>query len=225
MNTKPIPFSTAMVRALLAGRKTQTRRAMKPQPDLTPELNDDAEAEFYAGDECVHIRPCPYGKPGDLLWVRSPWRTHADLDPYPPRDLMLLDGLSIYYEGITTSVGVDWGRYRHARFMPRAFSLLTLQLTDVRVQRLQDISEVDARAEGLERRLDWLPQYRGAPGLPWRSEFPREAFSDLWQSINGPESWDVNPWVWALSFRVIHANVDAVLADPAAHGAEVRNVA
>ena len=258
MNTKPIIFSAPMIRALLAGTKKQTRRVMKPQPysngfhfdgydilchcdELPPSAmlltvgkgRNRYTTSNYEGWESS----CPYGDPGDLLWVKETWR---------PRHALSIWDLIVTYAADGSERRIldgafpedDWTMPKAAArgnvsplFMPRRASRLTLQLTDVRVQRLQDISEAYACAEGLRvfNEDDAILYYSAlATEAEWPTGWhlnPVDAFRELWQSINGPESWDVNPWVWALSFRVIHANVDAVLADPAAHGAEVRNVA
>lgn len=149
-----------------------------------------------AGEISVgNYRNCPYGRPGDLLWVREAWTTHKCFDGIAGRDL------------ITTSIGypadgkIETGRYRHARFMPRRFSRLTLRLTDVRAQRLKRICGDDCIAEGAWRIED------KALG---RSHEAIEAFQVLWEDINGRGSWHDDPLVWALSFDVIPTNIDAV---------------
>ena len=212
MTDKPILFSAPMVRALLDGRKTQTRRVLKPRgkrPSLFEPgqwsdsyVLDPGNAEWVARD-----LPC---RLGDWLWVREAWRTERTLDHIKPSLLpQNLPGrpLRIWHE-LDRDNCDQHGRYRHGRYMPRWASRLTLLVTNVRVQRLHDISEADARAEGLQRRMDWLPQYRGSDDLPWCSEFPRDAFRYLWDSINGPDAWDANPWVAAISFEVRRGNID-----------------
>lgn len=192
MKITPITFNGTNIVAIGEGRKTQTRRGMTPQPDLTPELNDDAEAEFYVGDERVHVKPCPYGKPGDLLWVREAWTTHKCFDHIAGSKLT------------TRSIGypadgkIETGRYRHARFMPRWASRTTLKLTAVRIERLNEISERDATAEGC--------------GSPITRDCKVPKFIRLWESLHGPGSWAENPYVWVLTFEPIKANVDDVIA-------------
>lgn len=245
MSAHPILFSGPMVSALLAGTKTQTRRAMKPQPDLTPEVNDDGDAEFYIGDECVHIKPCPYGQPGDLLWVRETWAHYHTVN----RALRsggrsfseLSDGFAGYRaDGHDTieefrdhirlmsgcdleAVEINGNRWRPSIHMPRWASRLTLRITDVRVQRLQDISKADAAAEGVEWKTCPTRQTEAsfnaqqmARRMGMAAHYEAEilyveGYRNLWNSINGHGSWDANPWVWAISFDVLRQNVDQVL--------------
>lgn len=198
MKERSILFSGPMVRALLDGTKTQTRRVMKPQPDLTPELNDCAEAEFYVGDECVHTTRCPYGIPGDRLWVRE---THR---PIYGQDcgLIAVDYRATYKYGTRLGdvVGIPQC-WRPSIHMRREHSRITLEITGVRVQRLQEISEQDALAEGITD--SW-------PAIECTSDRPfRDGYRWLWESINGAGSWGANPWVWALTFKRIrpeHSN-------------------
>lgn len=211
MKARPILFSGPMVRALLEGRKTQTRRVVKPQPST----HHWQKSPGYIGDyrhegdnlwhfahripqnptwDCDRQIACPYGKPGDLLWVRETFSQHpqfADL-AYKADD----DG-----DGFEDSDGFLWEpKYSPSIHMPRALSRLTLRITDVRVQRLRDISSEDVNAEGVSP---------GIPGCGGAGDY-RHTFMRLWESINGPGSWDANPWVWALTFEVIKANTDQV---------------
>lgn len=237
MSDKPIIFSPPMVRALLDGSKTQTRRVLKPQPDFRGGCGDyhDAEAWGWA-DECgSHVSVldiCPNGmRKGDRLWVREHWRCAARWDDTAPRDLTPR-GTTIFYEcggsasteipaGITINgvnygpeTGEKWivekapvagllppyaGRFRQGMHMPRWASRITLLVTEVRVQRLQEISEADAVAEGGDP-----VQARMYPELGTC----RHWFSDLWNSINGPDAWDANPWVAAYTFTVQRGNID-----------------
>lgn len=201
MTDRPIILSAPMVRAILDGRKTMTRRILKPIAGLT--INDI----LSDGDRCAggfrclrqQVRASGFST-GDTLWVREAWRAHAEHDPLPPCDIP--PGAAVQY--VADEPLSPWlSRYRHARFMPRWASRITLRVTGVKVERLQDISEADALAEGVEFQIGWLPQYRGSHDLPWVSEFPRDAFCDLWNNINGPGSWDANPWVCAMTFERI----------------------
>ena len=199
MKERPILFNAPMVRALLAGTKTQTRRIVKARDlewmDVHQGLREPDNAER-----------CPCGQPGDCIWVRESW------SPDPPD----VDGW-----GYTAWAGCREGqiagvpeRFRHPRFcnyaadwlhgpirwtpsihMPRWASRITLEVTGVRVERLQDISEADAQAEGWTRR----PEVSTDPQV--HKEAARDWFMDLWESINGPGSWDENPWVWVIEFR------------------------
>lgn len=209
---RPILFSGPMVRALLDGRKTQTRRAIKPAPEvfdhqepIRPEPRGGGAWIFMAYSDrpsyqfATSDRKCPYGVPGDRLWVREniyqfggPVEYAADGPPSFPRKL-------------TPSI-----------HMRRAQARITLEITDVRVQRLQDITPEDAIAEGLTRRTGqletwWGNGWDGDTPDPSACYFlsPVECYRALWNKINGPESWDANPWVWCLTFK----RVDGITAD------------
>lgn len=198
MRARPILFSGPMVRALLEGRKSQTRRVVKPQPNNVagpyhPEsrgitwvwmARDDFPGYTYATQDFR----CPYGKPGGLLWVRETFGClcHNSMQP--------MTGCELLYRA-TDDHEDPLSGWRPSIHMPRWASRLTLRLTDVRVERVQDISEEDALAEGC------------------RSQVKHSAlFADLWESINAKRgySWESNPWVWALLFEVIQKNVDEV---------------
>lgn len=193
MKEHPILFSGAMVRAILVGRKTMTRRVMKPQPKGAPDNVRAIEviaAEMLAGD-C-----CPYGQPGDRLWVRETWadvRGMFDPDLFPCGYAYRCDSDDEALE-IARGYGVCW---KPSIFCPRCASRITLEVTAVRVERLQDITEEDAEAEGvgpiIPTEADWW-----MPRRPYAS-----MFLQLWESINAKRGfgWDVNPWLWVVSFR------------------------
>jgi hypothetical protein len=208
---RPILFSSSMVQAILDGLKAQTRRVVKPQPksDLGLLRSVDGTAWTDRG-RIVH---CPYGQPGERLWVRETWRTAARLDARSPAQ-MATEALEagwnrawapIKYEADGAEVNADvgwgpWGKTRVPIHMPRWASRLTLEVTEVRVQRLQAISEEDALAEGV---AVWM----GMEALP--EQHPptmfRDGFQALWQAINGERkgcAWKDSPWVWAVSFKV-----------------------
>lgn len=222
MSDKPILFSAPMIRALLGGRKTQTRRTMKKK------AAHDALATF--GPQFLTL---PGNRdllpinviPGDRLWVKEAWRTADACDDLPPRDLGGEEAIWYEVDGHIQTWG--WpeagtkGRYRNARFMPRWASRLTLIVTDVRVQRLQEISEADAVDEG----IDQIDQREGVP--IWRNYangqsilstgglvMPTASFHSFWNSLHGPDAWDANPWVVALTFDVHRRNIDQ-MGDPA----------
>ena len=223
MKTHPIIFSGPMVRALLHGCKTQTRRIAKypsryAQIEFlggggkdSPDWNDpqcwgyaDEDGIYYTltGNPGDDICPCLYGKPGDLLWVRESAYFRPNAVAYAADNVPLRRGERV--EG--------WGRIKPSIHMPRWASRLTLELTDVRVERLQDISEDDALAEGLrqwEHRNDFAYGFDG--GAPHGYGSPRGAFHALWESIHGEGAWDENPWLWVLIFRVHHCNVDDLI--------------
>lgn len=185
-----------MVRALLAGTKTQTRRVIKPQHLAF--FNQEAAALLSDWSE----RPLPYGKTGDRLWVREAWCACRDLNRVPPRDIP--PGSSIEHEATKRSyaeIGLT-GKLRPSMFMPRWASRITLEITSVRVERLQEISIEDAKAEGAWGPDDSIVQkVADYFGTDIFSANPRKAFQMLWESINGPDSWAANPWVWAIEFR------------------------
>lgn len=222
MTERPILFSAPMVRALLAGTKTQTRRVVTLRGAEAIEerswQNFFLQSPWPWSPEADAWVPCPYGAPGDRLWVRETWglpprydpKEHGDLKTKPrlgpvcfAADYTAADGTSIHaWEG---------GKWRPSIHMPRWASRLTLEVTGVRVERLQDISEEDARAEGA-RRFDDLPStHPYGQDARWSCAEPkstneclgtaRMAFGNLWNSINGADSWAANPWVWVVSFK------------------------
>lgn len=211
-NEKPILFSAPMIRALLDGSKTQTRRAIKPVGSddgfVLYELNDgtwwpyrsdDGESGFHTvtrgGKEYQDETPfkCPYGKPGDRLWVRETWAKHfpEDSDVFYRADRL---GVLDYH--------MTWKPSIHMR---REYSRITLQITGVRVARLQDISEADAIAEGISYHKGW-EGYCLEDGRFFHCTDPRQSYAGLWESINGAGSWDASPWVWVVEFKRIEAN-------------------
>lgn len=196
MKERPILFSAPMVRALLDGSKTQTRRIVKPQPDRVPPMGYRVgDALMRLGGEPMY---CPYGQPGERLWVREAWRTEREFDHLPPRDLNPTWPTPVQYEAGPYAEVLD-GKLRPGMFMPRWASRISLEITDVRVERLQDISEADALAEGIDRH-DVLHDGNPPPG------FHAYTYRRVWEQINGPGTWDANPFVWAVSFRRINAS-------------------
>ncbi|MDW0357749.1 hypothetical protein Q8G38_00300 [Halomonas venusta] len=201
MKERPILFNAEMVRALLDGRKTQTRRIVKPTKDrngsgchLSP---CEVAGEINAGDYFL----CPYGQPGDRLWVKETWRPQGVLSPWDLGVTYAADGEQrIIKDGEFGDK--DWNMPKAAAkgnvsplFMPRWASRITLEIVSVRVERLQDISESEALAEGVIGEEE-----AKAAGLEWFDK-PRRAFQFLWQRINGAESWDANPWIWVITFK------------------------
>jgi hypothetical protein len=223
-----------MVLALLAGTKTQTRRVMKPQPFDGP-LGWMWDGAAYIHWSLSNINPadaahcCPYGQPGDRLWVRETWRPWNDVSELwdcvqyrsdgammKPRDLDRNQGGQFSEECDATITDQVDGRdtpWRPSIFMPRWASRITLEVTDVRVQRVQEISEEDAKAEGIDRDKWGVEFY--APGVVYTNCYgdklpgvkpyhkAADAYRDLWDKINGKRGfgWDENPWVWAITFR------------------------
>lgn len=187
-----------MVRAILNGAKTQTRRVVKLRNGqyMPPSERKDPNGWRQM------LRLCPYGQPGDRLWVREAWRTVAGADNIAPRDLMNVESFTAYEADEAKPQGM--GKLRPSMFMPRWASRINLEVSGVRVERLNDISEEDARAEGLRA----FP-HKGGHAYAWREDdkhghgSPTGAYRNLWESINGPASWDANPWVWCVAFKPV----------------------
>jgi len=223
MKEHPIPFSGPMVRAILAGMKTQTRRVVKPQPPMLCEYKiNGAQSHalcFGPKNVCVpptarssdHRLPCPYGAPGDRLWLKENWKFCGWSEDGEPQIEYAADGEKLWrtiseesvdrvneiWEDLSTlenraidGISAD-RRWRSSQFMFRWASRITLEVVSVRVERLQEISEEDARAEG------W-PYVHDVGGGSLASAW----FRALWDSINGTKHpWASNPWVWAVEFK------------------------
>lgn len=209
-----ILFSAPMVRALLAGTKTQTRRVAKPQPDG---VMPNGTPYRFGLDKALHRAPeamsCPYGQPVDRLWVRENGWQRPDLsqrqlregaDTWPPYEYDA-EPLMCWADGELKGYG--WKR-RPSIHMPRWASRILLEITAVRVERLQDISESDAWAEGCAPGLatdngGFFPAEEPDPsGIGRRGwDNARDWYADLWEDINGTGSWDANPWVWVIEFK------------------------
>lgn len=200
MREHPIIFSDEMVRAILKDRKTQTRRVMKPQPDddgkVTVGEIGSSRGIAYVGNSTsggiVTRVPCPYGQPGDRLWVKETWSLPAIFDALKPSDPSL--GSRAKETVRYLADGSKSGKTRVSIHMPRWASRITLEIINVRVQRLQEISEHDAGEEG------WRGSVQDA-----FIEHPLDWFRSLWNSINGPGAWDKNPWVWVIEFKRVAA--------------------
>ncbi len=200
MKERPILFNAPMVCAIVEGRKTQTRRLLTPQPHTV----EPGQSRWMVGKlgwlshEPVQdfIDACPYGQPGDQLWVREAWSTHACFDAVPPAKLTTR---SIHY---LADGKIGTGKGRPSIHMPRWACRILLEITAVRVERLNDIRRDDAVAEGVERN-----------GFGFKAEGenrPRgayEAYRALWESINGAGSWERNPWVWVVEFKSVEGCV------------------
>jgi len=243
MADKPIIFSGPMVRALLEGRKTQTRRILKPQP-WNPELEKDPDFDGWQSHHAFEVKArqgilrSTHGI-GTRLWVREKFSGLHRLESYPPSQWLAAqvdtyDGLEIeeaapiwYWADGNPKQG-DWTRPRPSIHMPRWASRLTLTVTDVRVQRLQEISGDDALAEGICNADGRQLVNCYGPECPTDNEKScnlhgcwgqREDFRDLWNSLHGPDAWEANPWVVALTFDVHHCNIDALPPRPTEGGA------
>ena len=211
MKERPILFSAPMVRALLAGTKTQTRRIFKPDR-MTWDANGRYTTHAMRGGELSitgsgpfkpssWLHYCPYGQPGDRLWVRE---TFARIDGQT-RPWIETDYKATYTHGdrLGDTLGIK-KRWTPSIHMPRHASRITLEVTGVRVERLQEISIEDAKAEGAWGPDDSIVQkVADYFGTDIFSANPRKAFQMLWESINGPDSWAANPWVWVVEFKRI----------------------
>lgn len=249
MADKPIPCSAPMVRALLAGTKTQTRRRIKsarvfgtPEAraftlrgaDLARALQNASGFRRYDGNGwgweadafpwqapaertgwLAHIGHAP----GDRLYVREHWRVEACFDDRSPAGLPIGDIVAVQYEADGSRRfwlydHLPAGRFRQGMHMPRWASRITLTVTEVRVQRLHDISDEDALAEGIvavEHRIGGITRYTGVGakfGLAQHT--PTLAYAHLWDTINGEDAWAENPWVAAYTFTVALDNIDGI---------------
>ncbi|HHX6867557.1 hypothetical protein [Pseudomonas aeruginosa] len=203
MKERPILFTGPMVRAILEGRKTVTRRVVKPQPDFLGSMVDP-NTPFKTLDAGLHARiTCPHGQPGDRLWVREAWAADAQVDAIAPRDLS--QGEPIWYPADfsvrqTGCSMISKGRGRPSIHMPRWASRVLLEITAVRVERLQDISEEQALAEGVHGEpCDHARQACSDIGC-W-GDTAKGAFGFLWEQLNGAGAWQANPWVWVVEFK------------------------
>lgn len=203
----PILFSDAMVRAILKGTKTQTRRALKVPKGWTLDERMSEKTAHVSQSRPNQLRAykelrCPYGRVGDRLWVRECW-----CEPEPgvdPRVLVYRADLTeaqLKEERAIRRVCSGCVHWRPSIFMSRWASRITLEVTEVRVQRLQDISDEDIAAEGVTSHVGEM-SINGKPATGFVS--PQYAFACLWNSINGKRegcTWGDNPWVWAISFK------------------------
>lgn len=221
MKERPILFSAPMVRAIINSTKTQTRRIVKPQPEagekffsLDIALNMYGEpsglAAWFLDSNEGGLPPvfCPYGQPGDRLWVRETFMHEpADYCWEASVSIPCRPASTVYRADFPDSVpGEGWKPSIH---MPRNLSRITLEVTRVRVERLQDISEADCVAEGISissaaRRSDACYGIYECLMPDGKTNFNDSAYAlyrRLWESINGPGSWEANPWVWCIEFR------------------------
>lgn len=197
MTERGMIFNGEMVRAILDGRKTQTRRPVNPSTANLLDLQGQYPHKKY------NIS-CPFGAIGDRIWVRETWAEAGASAP----DLKLYRAnypahVPTHYENVPPAQDVRWTPSIH---MPRWASRILLEITDVRVERLNDISEEDARAEGI---IDGGCLNCGEPepcGCANPEPDATDAFAYLWQSIYGQENWNANPWVWVIEFNRIEGD-------------------
>ena len=232
MKERPILFSAPMVRAMLSGTKTQTRRVVSKATMFGNKTQDTEgfrptiiEASDAGNLKWQWANPktwsfaswphnLPYGQPGDRLWVRETWKTtlhapgyenHNDPEDFQEGvatiayqaggDFKTVDDLDAKGDEEARRGTLSWKPSIH---MPRWASRFTLEVTSVRVERLQDISEADAKSEGIEWAFGQWKNYTD-PAVVCQK--PVSSYRTLWESINGPGSWDANPWVWVVEFR------------------------
>lgn len=206
MKERPILMSAPMVRAILAGSKTQTRRVIKDQSigERFCEMRPEGAYLEWLGSPCCGtgvwevpeysgVAKVPHGVVGDRLWIRETWAAPHDCDHLKPREVP--PGTRLHYAADAPLGGLLG---RPSIFMPRWASRITLEITEVRVERLQDISEADAQAEGCA--LECMTPTGDDSGSAIHGP---GGYIALWESINGHGSWETNPHVWALSFKRI----------------------
>ncbi len=237
---KPILFSTEMVQAILEGRKTQTRRILKPQPDFNKAwenlgfsenkfgIKTDLEIPdidvtgnflgvsspieidgFKATGMCIPNIPIKIHK-GDILWVRETWQTTWNENKKSWDTIYKADGgYWIDDDGIM--------KWKPSIYMPKKRARIFLEVTNVRVERLQDITEEDAIAEGIKK--TWINddikqcKFKNYINDGKGSKSPIDSFISLWKKINGEDSWNANPWVWVYEFKQVHHPKDFLNED------------
>lgn len=180
MKEHPILFNAAMVNAILSGTKTQTRRIVKPQPDVV-DYDTDLVMQFTSDDQRLgrlgKVINCPYGEIGDQLWVRETFGLAGDKDNHV-----------LHYRATHYRDGKNMG-WKPSIHMPRWASRIQLEITNISIEHLKSITYSDAVSEGTTYEKGYTD--------------PRDAYKRLWESINGEGSWEVNPWVWVIEFKRI----------------------
>lgn len=246
MKERPIIFSGESVRAIQDGRKTMTRRVVKPRyrddesgfnvcscpatNEVWVEKADEEGGDFEEGTRFV---PCPYGQVGDRLWVKEVWRdrfgtayaNYGTGNAYPIDDIREVDyksggngyfiGGCIFRDDELSAKWAEWSKWKSPLFMPRWASRILLEITDIRVERVQDVSEEDAIAEGIEFDSGWEEECGEGytTGEGWMNyktqdfscESAKESYHTIWDSLNAKRGypWESNPWVWVVSFKVV----------------------
>ena len=197
MKETPILFSTPMVQAILNGTKTQTRRVATPVKDesFIGGYKFGFGKQWFAIDYPELANTCKYGVPGDLLYVRETFAEFAGIEPK----------IEYVYKADKTfdtpaKEHLCGNRWKPSLFMPKAAARLWLQITGIRVERLQDITEYKAVGEGVLKVADGWKHYQ-TDAIPAQTAI--ESFRTLWNTINGTERWQANPWVWVIEFKVI----------------------
>jgi len=190
MKERPILYSTPMIQAKLAGRKTQTRRILKQDWLRCLTVEDDY-------DQIISL--CPFGQVGDWLWSRETFCLEKYFNG-------LTEGCFVRYKADLGPEPVSWN-WKPSIFQPKEYSRIWEEITEIRVERLQDISEEDAIAEGVE--FQWCDLttmtcfYKYYADGTFSMETARDSYKTLWESINGPESWELNPFVWVITTKIL----------------------
>lgn len=213
-NERPILFQTEMVQAILAGQKSQTRRTVKMPKEIedarwgytafTPPQHISVRGKHANGQYGESFVKCPYGMPGDLLWVRETWQNQQCLYCSEPVFVYKADEHDAFAAN-------DLGRWKPSIHMPKAAARIWLKITDIRVERLHAIGHQNAIREGVyeytleDNPTDYPHIYKWKDYTDPQNAFymPHSSFKSLWVSINGPQSWRANPWVWVVSFEVV----------------------
>ncbi|MBL0879413.1 hypothetical protein [Serratia ureilytica] len=216
MKERPVIFNGEMVRAILDGRKTQTRRAISDRHlhliDVASQVGECYPLESgidHANSQSYYREHCPFGQVGDRLWVRETFMDltgtgiEATTGKFEGFAYRADTPAGSYGDEVRKEYGLKWTPSLH---MPRKACRILLKITAVRVERLNDISEEDAKAEGVKPAGDMLPDYPDTFLTP-KGDFAtaKVAFQRLWQSIYGEESWAANPWVWVIEFKQVSA--------------------
>ena len=186
MRERPILFNSEMVKAILEGRKTQTRRVIKPQPE-----DFDGDNILWKG-RWKPLNVCPYGQVGDRLWVKETWTPD------------IFTGKPLWYKANGIPDSLKNIRWKPSIFMPRWASRITLEITGLRVERLQEITEEDTIKEGIVMNNRPFEGWYWMPNI-YSTTNPIVAFEKLWDSLNAKReySWEQNPWCWVLEFKRI----------------------
>lgn len=211
MKTYPIPFSTEMVQAILEGRKMQTRRVIKTQPPTEDFLNAGNAIAFNTEKTLNHTVYFPYGQVGGVLWVREEHLiTFSEDRKFISVEFKNGEVYHYYHKELSLSLlkklykRKTIGKWQRARFLPKELARIFLEITNIRVERLQAISRGDAFKEGVNYSYDEEEGY-----LCWhyiKKKFTTSSthsFQTLWEAINGEDSWNENPWVWVIEFKTI----------------------
>lgn len=207
---RPIIFSTPMVQAILEGRKTQTRRVVKPCPcGYEPVLNKkglwefSCESHFENDDPEIHIFKCPYGKIGDLLYVRETWMDDSGTVDHRQR---IYPFYRYKANGEVYNVDGTLKKWKPSIFMPKYIARIWLEIVDISIERIWEITDGDIAKEGCEWSSMQIGNYYGSPA--------RDVFVRLWDSINKKRGygWDDEPWVWVITFKRVnhHDGLDEV---------------